>query len=328
MARNKPNNEEAFGSDSFLDIVANMVGILIVLVLVAGLRARNVKHLEPPPDADQQAAHAAAAQEAENIESDTRRLEQELHELQIVTDARRNERDSMLMLASAAQAAIDQRRDQLSAHQREEFDLRRQLAESESRLKKLSAELQTALQDTSSSAIKIDNYPTPISHTVTGHEIHFQLLHGRVSYVPLDQLVNMLRRDFERKVTRLQDVTQATETIGPVAGFRLRYTMSRVQVNGRVGAQVSQFTLLPLPDLPSESLDDIRRDPGSDFRRVLTAAGPRNVTITFWVYPDSFAAYRELKKDLYAAGFSVAGRPLPEGQPIGGSPDGTKSSAQ
>jgi len=38
MARRGGKNEGEFGSDSFLDIVANIVGILIILIVIAGLR--------------------------------------------------------------------------------------------------------------------------------------------------------------------------------------------------------------------------------------------------------------------------------------------------
>jgi hypothetical protein len=38
--------------------------------------------------------------------------------------------------------------------------------------------------------------------------------------------------------------------------------------------------------------------------------------------------YRTLREQLYQRGYSVAGRPLPEGQPIAGSPFGSKSAAQ
>ena len=41
MARQKPDDEMEFGSDSFLDVVANIVGILIILVMVVGMRAQN-----------------------------------------------------------------------------------------------------------------------------------------------------------------------------------------------------------------------------------------------------------------------------------------------
>lgn len=41
MSRRSSNGEQEFGSDSFLDIIANIVGILIILIVVAGLRVAN-----------------------------------------------------------------------------------------------------------------------------------------------------------------------------------------------------------------------------------------------------------------------------------------------
>lgn len=41
MARRASNSEIGFGSDSFLDVIANLVGILIILIVVVGLRIRN-----------------------------------------------------------------------------------------------------------------------------------------------------------------------------------------------------------------------------------------------------------------------------------------------
>src|ERR1700733_14729157 len=39
MSRRRNSDEIEFGSDSFLDIVANIVGILIILIVVAGIKA-------------------------------------------------------------------------------------------------------------------------------------------------------------------------------------------------------------------------------------------------------------------------------------------------
>ena len=39
MSRRPPPAEQQFGSDSFLDVVANVVGILIILMVLAGMRA-------------------------------------------------------------------------------------------------------------------------------------------------------------------------------------------------------------------------------------------------------------------------------------------------
>lgn len=52
MARRR-SSELEFGSDSFLDIIANIVGILIILIVVAGLRAsRSATVVEQTPDAE------------------------------------------------------------------------------------------------------------------------------------------------------------------------------------------------------------------------------------------------------------------------------------
>lgn len=38
MSRRKQNGDQEFGSDSFLDIIANIVGILIILIVIAGMK--------------------------------------------------------------------------------------------------------------------------------------------------------------------------------------------------------------------------------------------------------------------------------------------------
>ena len=51
--------------------------------------------------------------------------------------------------------------------------------------------------------------------------------------------------------------------------------------------------------------------------------------VTFFVYPDSFAAFRQLRDYLYERDVVVAGRPLPIGAPItASSKNGTRSRGQ
>ncbi len=52
MARRDVSPETFFGSDSFLDIVANMVGILIILIVIAGLRVSRAPVALPRDTAD------------------------------------------------------------------------------------------------------------------------------------------------------------------------------------------------------------------------------------------------------------------------------------
>ncbi len=67
---------------------------------------------------------------------------------------------------------------------------------------------------------------------------------------------------------------------------------------------------------------------GSDFRRSLAKILPGRTTITIWVYPDGFDAFRQIRKELYRLGYTIAARPLPPGASISGSPEGSKSAAQ
>jgi hypothetical protein len=66
----------------------------------------------------------------------------------------------------------------------------------------------------------------------------------------------------------------------------------------------------------------------SEFATLVRSLDPNRATITIWVYPDSFQHYRAFKKYLFDRGFLTAARPLPEGHPIGGSPDGSRSAAE
>ena len=85
--------------------------------------------------------------------------------------------------------------------------------------------------------------------------------------------------------------------------------------------------LLPVSDDMGQPLTDALRD-GSDFLERLSGHDPNRTTVTVWVYPDSFNEFRALKAELFRRGYLAAGRPMPDGHPIGGSPDGSRSAAQ
>ena len=80
---------------------------------------------------------------------------------------------------------------------------------------------------------RIESYPTPLSRTVDGRELHFQLRGGRIAYIPLEPLLARFKSDAERKVHKLADTPELTDTVGPEGGFRLRYTLERHDVISR-----------------------------------------------------------------------------------------------
>ncbi len=162
------------------------------------------------------------------------------------------------------------------------------------------------------------------------------IAHGRVVFVPMEELVEQLRSQIQRQAYKLADQPELSDTIGPVDGFRLRYTLERHDVapdgprgTGRGGSymRVEQLTLIPVADDLGEPVR-LALQQGSDFRQTLAKILPGRTTITIWVYPDGFDAFRQIRKELYRLGYSIAARPLPPGTPIGGSPDGSKSAAQ
>lgn len=77
----KRGSEAPFGSDSFLDILANIVGILIILIVIVGLRVQNAPARPSAADANPQSAEPQKlwAQEKARIDAanESRRKEHE-----------------------------------------------------------------------------------------------------------------------------------------------------------------------------------------------------------------------------------------------------------
>jgi hypothetical protein len=174
-----------------------------------------------------------------------------------------------------------------------------------------------------------------MAKTVFGREIHLRLAAGRLGYVPWDELVEQLKEEAPQQVWKLKDAPRITETLGPVRGFRMHYTLARGQqvnptrhgVAVRNQIELDRFVLVPVSKDLGEPLDEALRD-SSEFRTILAQFDPDRTTVTVWVYPDSFDDFRRLKAFLFRQGYLAAGRPMPEGQPIGGSPRGSRSAAQ
>ena len=91
--------------------------------------------------------------------------------------------------------------------------------------------------------------------------------------------------------------------------------------------RTERVTVVPAQDDLGDPIETILL-PKSSFRARLELTDPDRTTITVWVFPDSFRQFRKVKEELFKLGFLCAGRPLPEGTPIGFSPQGTRSVAQ
>ena len=121
-------------------------------------------------------------------------------------------------------------------------------------------------------------------------------------------------------------ITKATQGIG--AHDKNRAMVSRggqVQMATRI--QLVGMTVEPLNEPHGQTIEQVLSN-SSELDVELAGRDPNATTITVWVYPDSFAAFRQLKEHLYARGFATAARPLPMGHAISGGPQGSRSNAQ
>jgi hypothetical protein len=162
---------------------------------------------------------------------------------------------------------------------------------------------------------------------VFGNEVHFRLLGGRITYVPIDELGELCKQDVESKIHRLNSVDEISDTMGPIHGFRGIYEVRRIDSVGGQSSLYFGVQLVPIAEGLGESVADALREK-SDFRWRLSNFSPRRTTVTLWTYPDSFENYSTVKEELYRLGFAVAARPMEDGILIGGSTDGSHSSAQ
>ncbi|GMQ80081.1 MAG: hypothetical protein BMS9Abin04_022 [Planctomycetia bacterium] len=326
--------EELPGQDSFLDIVGNMVGILIILVLAVGVRAgRSLARQQQEPAAEQAADRSSLAAAA--LLSGVVRLGRRSFGIRREVAERNAERNEWETLVLAVQREIDRRRRDLDEQARAEYDVQQELARAKQRLDQIIDD-QISMDSVQPETVQIVSRPTPLGRTVAGEELHFQLRSGRLARIPLDELLERLRSTARHKAWKLETQSHWTDTVGPVDGFRLRYVMERVDLpvevqmqTGRTGSiiRLARWQLLPVSSHLGEPVADALRG-ASQLNRTLAAQKGRQVALTVWTYPDSFAELRDIKDELQQRGYAVAVRPLPDGVPIGGSPDGSRSVAQ
>jgi hypothetical protein len=188
----------------------------------------------------------------------------------------------------------------------------------------------TYFQQIRPKATVVENIPTPLSRRVEGKEIHLRLLGGRVAYVPLDELIMLLRRHIVDEQHRYSKQQTNAGRIGPIENFELDFLLVTYgnPMQGSYGIDLHYGEVIPKFEPLGQPLRQALDSPQSEFRRRLSAFQSTIYTVTVWVYPDSFEEYQELKQFLQEQGYPVAARPLATGNFIGLSPYGTKSSTQ
>jgi hypothetical protein len=347
MRRQPPEPIEAGGQDSFVDVVTNLVGILIVLVLIVGVRvkpawrASQAASSEPtgadPAIAAKTAddAKAAAAKEltglkatADRVERDVRQIARQVAAVDGELAQRAAERDQVATSIAAAEHQIDERRSKLAGGAREEFDLKRQAAGLENDLQESQNELQRA-KNAPSPVAELRHYMTPLSRTVFGKEAQFRLGDHRIAYIPIEELAERAKTEIHADGGSPNELTDHIHVVGPFGGFTMEFTMTMEPgpERGQYAFELKEARFLPVPGQTGETTDEAL-GPDSEFRRHLNTLDRQQTTVTIWVYPESFPDYRRINDELYRLGFAVAARPWPTGVPVMASNHGTRSAAQ
>ncbi|HUY92631.1 MAG TPA: hypothetical protein VMV10_28080 [Pirellulales bacterium] len=325
MARANRQDAEAVGSDSFLDVVTNIVGILIILVMVVGIR---IKHAPARSQSDWDESQARAeleslSAEAAGLEGDVRKTEVQIRMLGAAAQGQFAERGTLAYLIAEHERELNEARKALDGKTQQAFDLRRARAKADldfSRVELAASEAKSQAEK-AKKPIKIQSRPTPISHEVFGKEIHFRLQGGRIAWVPLEEIAKSCLED---AAERLRNGGQAHGAAGPIDGFVGEYAAMRHDMSGQI---IFKMDLEPVYENFGEPVDEALQTT-SQFRERLSDYNPRHATVTLWTYADSFGDYSRVKEALYQLGFSVAGRPLMPGWPIGASTNGSHSAAQ
>ena len=333
MRRFRVEEDRSAGQDSFLDVVTNIVGILIILVMVIGARVRQVmletaEPIETPEIVELAGEVESRGQTLVSTEREIEDLQAQVRTLEAAVAGAGDARLELATAVAAAKLAVAERKsaaDSAAVAAAERAARRRSLEE---RIQRCRLESEGLAHAATASTREVLAYPTPIGRTVNGEEIHFRLAGGRVAYVPLEELFELAKVHTRRNSDSITQLASRVVSVGPEQGFALDYVIeAKVDAaRGQVLIRSREWVVRPADVAVGEPVEQALQ-PQSRFRTVLGGVKPET-TVTLWCYPDSFEAYRQVRAELHRLGVPTAGRPLPDGAPIGGSTEGSKSVVQ
>lgn len=329
MSRRVNVQPEGPGQGSFLDIVTNVAGVLIILVMVIGTQAKQVIvptiAAAPQNDVDKTALTDAQNQ-LRGTEVQLLELEAKIRAEEFAIAQRRDERSRLLVISQLAERELEAAKAKMSEKERGELEANSQQRTLEQELEQLQKTME-GLDTKPSKTEIIKHFPTPLAKTVWGKEAHFRISGGRIVRIPWDELIEALQSQAKDHAWKLQNAKSFTENLGPIQDFRLQYTLHKVERRGTISVELKLALFLPVDENIGEPVSKALQ-PDSDFQFAVKELDPRTHSITIWAYQDSFKEFREVREFLHKKGFVTAGRPLPEGAPVGAAPEGTRSSAQ
>src|SRR6185437_5752837 len=208
IRRRRKVREIEFSFDSFLDVVANVVGIILRLILVAWVGARSYKAITPPtpPPALTQEEIAELPDPKDPLSPQIERERHELAELQArlleqLKEWQKFRQDSTLTAEELARLTshsqeVETERKKLEEKTRQDSQSVRiaalSLTEIRERSKRVMDELE-ALRKAPSSKQTL-RYRTPVSHPLQSEELLFECRRGRVTLIEFGEFLDEVKR--------------------------------------------------------------------------------------------------------------------------------------
>jgi hypothetical protein len=322
------------GHDAFLDIVANLVGVLIILIAVfSGTSSALVEEVQRKVRAEMsdttstrasesqlsQLAQLAARAATAHVDSD--RLEQQVHRYDAEIAQRQRERAILLDLSAQAQAAWEQKRQDLDQTKIAAARRHSELAIAEEKLTELRGEKER-LTNLPENVVAIQHLPTPMAKKVYEDRIILRLRGDRVSVVPVEALLNEVKRTVQRSMGGTRRPAEA-DVVGPLRGYTARYLL--IVNNTSVGLHSAIFQ--PIAEPIGQPIEQVIAGQ-SEIEAELAGRSPDSTSILVWVYPDSYRSLRTLKEYLYEKGYPTAVRPREMHEPMGISIFGSEANPQ
>jgi hypothetical protein len=321
------------GQDSFLDIVANLVGVLIILIVIVGAQAASAWNQIEPDSAIANEIESVerqiirAGNTVKTLEADNHALESDIQTQSMLAAVASENRHKTLVGLEVVRRELETQRKLLDEDQQRQFDQLSKTTELQEELDRIDRETKAVAANAPTIEKRtIEHHPTPISQTVFTNVIHVRLINGQLAVVPVDSLTDQMQREWKVKAGKLRDrqgISSTLETVGPIDNFRLQYVLeasgNRVTLIG--------YQIIALSENIGLRLSDVLK-PGSDFMQTLSKHAPEDTTISIWLYPTELKAHRQLKNWLHQRGFKVASWLQEPGQSISFGPQGSHISAQ
>lgn len=336
MARNRSTDSsaEVSGGESFLDIVANIVGILILLVLIVGVRISTV-----PLSSDDGAASPSEplltaamvneqADAAQILGRDVAQLASRAGYLQAVAADRDRERNELATYMAAVEEELTNQKSRLSAEDGKRMQVRAELTSVKFELDRLDKR-KIGLLTSEVAPVRVVHTPTPIVRKSSKNSMHLRVEGGKVDVVPFEQLIDQVKRN-AKDVLRSANAHGGVARLGRIGNYECFFTaiVERKTVSaGPVLVMHQEGEFRPTVPLPGMAISQAIQ-PGSPFMDLLRSNPPTKSVVTLWMYNDSAADSKQLHDMLRERGYAIDSRFLPTGAHIGFASNGTSTQTQ